>query len=134
MTLILSLSQRQENARDHARVLAELLDRPAPKGAPHRIFRARLWMELIPADHDYLVMTIVQNLKASQLKAYVRRPFTQAIGPGSLVAMEANGTYSVDEVVAFLMLDRLSVEDVQWRDETGSDLVTASDILGQFQG
>lgn len=138
----LSLSQRQENAREHANMLAELLARPAVKGMAQRIFRARVWFEMIPADiiteahHDYLVMTLVQSPLASRLKIFVTRPFTQAIGPApSAAQMELSGAYSVDEIVAFLTLDRVPPEQVEWRDETGSDIVPAADILGKlYQG
>lgn len=125
----LSLAERRENAHAHAVLIAELLGRPSVKTIPQRIFRARLWLEMTPADliseasHEYVVMTLVQNTAQSRVALYVTRPFTQATGAASTTKLELSGAYSPDEIVAFLCLDRVPSEHIDWRDETGSDLV-----------
>lgn len=127
----LSLSQRQDNAREHACALSELLNRPAVKGMGQRIYRARLWMEMAPADiiseasHEFLVITLVQDIVRSGVKVYVTRPFTNPMGAMPTTKLELSGAYSVDEIVAFLTLDRVPVEHVAWVDESKSDILVS---------
>ena len=128
----LTLNDRRQNARDHALVIAELLERPTVKEVPQRIYRARLWMELGPgdiitdADVQYLVVTLVQNLNVPsapnqpmpKLQCFVTRAFTESVGPASVARLDLFGQYSVDEIVAFLRLDTVTREEVEWVDDT----------------
>lgn len=147
--MVLSLDTRRANACAHAIRLAELLERPTVTEVPQRIYRAKLWVEWRPSDviseaeHDYLVISLVQNLNVPtapnqqmpKVQVLVVRPFTQGLGQASVSRLDLYGHYSVDEIVAFLTLDKLDPDELEWIDDTKySNIVVVGKMINQHLG
>lgn len=120
----------------HTKTLADLLSSHPKKETPQRIFRTRFW-----ESGNYTVVTLVQNVNYTpppnqpdiKIQLFVTRPYTANQQGVSVAAMSLLGQYSVDEIVAFLGLDKIDPETLEWVDETKySPLVVVGDILGRL--
>lgn len=137
---VMDPADRLANAVAHKDILEDILSKYAPPEAQQRIYRARF----IDGEGDYIVVTLLQNLPNFvpvqgqpdvKLHIYVDRPYTRAIQGGMpVVQMMLVGQYSLDEIVAFLALDRISPQSLEWVDETKySNLVVVGDILRKLR-
>lgn len=139
MTTLHDVNERLHNADRHRERLQDILTKSAPPEANQRIYRARTIV-----DDDYVVFTILQNLPNFtpqpgqpdvKLHVFVDRPYTRAtLSQGPVVTIMLVGQYSLDEIVAFLALDRISPDSLEWVDETKySNLVVVGDILRKLR-
>ncbi len=120
--------------------ISAMLEAPAKKNAPGRIWRLRYFQ-----DDDYLVATLVQNItpppgvpgqQAPRVVSFLTRPYVRANMAGSsTVSQQLFGEFSCDDIVAFLRLDLLDpdAKGSEWRDETKySDILIVSDVIGKL--
>lgn len=131
MAVPLTYEQRLENVAEHVSVLEELLSRSAPPEAQQRIYRTRAIIA-----GDFVVVTLLQTLPTSvpapgqpdiKLQVFVDRPF---MTEGTREPLRLVGQYSLDEIVAYLALDKVEPSSLTWKDETKySSLVVVGDIL-----
>lgn len=130
-----AVSIRREWAATWAARIAAMLEAPAKKNAPGRLWRLRYFQ-----DDDYLVATLVQNIApppaapgqmAPKIVTFLTRPYHRATANGgSTFSQQLFGEYSCDDIVAFLRLDLLDPDSAQWRDETKySEIVVVRDVL-----
>lgn len=127
-----SMQTRREWAVANSATLAALLETEVKSEVPQRLWRLRYIQ-----DGDYLVATLAQNLNVQappgaqvpKVTVYVVRPYDKTIIGGSVVTQNLFGDYSTDEIVAFLRLDLVDPDSVQWHDETHySRLIRAGTI------
>lgn len=129
------VATRREWAATWSARIAAMLEAPAKKNAPGRLWRLRYFQ-----DDDYLVATLVQNIAppptapgqmAPKIVTYLTRPYHRAnANGGSTFAQQLFGEYSCDDIVAFLRLDLLDPDSAEWRDETRySDILVVRDVL-----
>jgi hypothetical protein len=133
----MSDADRLDNAKEHAARLGRLLGKFENQfGTKQRIYRMRAIIE-----NEYIVVTLLQNVpgvdagtaREGLVRVFVNRPYTlAAFGDAPPVTRTFTGQYAIDELVAFLALDKLEPDDVEWVDETRrTDLVVVSDIIKQ---
>jgi hypothetical protein len=133
------ITTRREWASTWSARLAAMLEKPAGDKVPGRIWRLRYFQ-----DDDFLVCTLVQNIRpvgvapgqqVPKVMVFLTRPYHRAnAAGGSTSTLSLFGEYSTDEIVAFLRLDILDPEDAgaEWRDETRySDFIIVRDVLKQ---
>lgn len=126
---LMTHAQRLENVRQHGIDLDAILHIAPLRETPQRVIRTRYF-----ADGAYTVVTLVQYLSETghikpdfRLKVYVSRPYTHS---PMATTTTFEGQYSIDEVIAYLALDKVSPETLQWKDETRySPLVVVGDVL-----
>jgi hypothetical protein len=137
--MTLSHEDRLNNVVEHVAMLTEILSRQAPPEAQQRIYRARAII-----DDDFIVVTLLQNLPSFvptagqpdvKIMLFVDRPYTTtATGGTPIMMMSLVGQYSLDEIVAFLALDKVEPASLTWKDETKySSLVVVGDILRKLR-
>ncbi len=132
-------NQRREWAQTWSARIAAMLEAPAKKEVPGRIWRLRYFQ-----DDDFLVATLVQNLapmpaqpgmQQAKVVTFLTRPYTRSnASGGSTVSQSLIGEYSTDDIVAFLRLDILDPEDASavWRDETKyRSILVVRDVIAQ---
>lgn len=120
--------------------IAAMLEAPAKKNAPGRVWRLRYFQ-----DDDFLVATLVQNItpppgmggqQSPSVMSFLTRPYNRAnLSGSSTVSQQLFGQYSCDDIVAFLRLDLLDpdAKGSEWRDETKySDILIVSDVIGKL--
>lgn len=131
------LDTRRDWAATHSIRIAAMLEAPAKKEVPGRVWRARLFM-----DGDYVVVTLVQNIKTAApvpgqmtpaVSTFVVRGYHRAGANGAAVTQQnLFGSYSTDEIVAFLRLDLVDPDSVTWKDETHySDIIVVGDVIAK---
>lgn len=133
-----TIDTRRKWAQTWAGRIAAMLEAPCKKEVPGRLWRMRYF-----ADGDYLVCTLVQNIKtmpgtptgsAPKVVVFLTRPYVRAnANGGSTFTMSLFGEYSVDEIVAFLRLDTLNPDaGDEWKDETKySNFIIVRDVLAE---
>jgi hypothetical protein len=129
--------ERLANVQVHLARLQDILTIAPPKEASQRIYRTRAII-----DNDYVVITLLQNLPNHvnpagspdiKIHIFVDRPYT-ATNAAPVAQMTLVGQYSLDEIVAFLALDKVDPTSLEWIDETKySHLVVVGDILRKLR-
>lgn len=129
------IAQRRDWARRHGIILSALFDAPVLKEVPQRLWRLYVW-----ADEEYVVATLIQNInvpsapnqQTAKIQADVVRSYHH-VSQGSLfttVHLNLYGMYDVQQVVAFLELDRIDPDSVEWVDKTRySDIVVVGGAI-----
>lgn len=110
---VLEPRTRQAWARANAATISRLLDSPALSAVPRRVWRLRYW-----CDDEYIVATIVQNQGAvlpdgARVSVNAMRGYAHGA-----VGLRLRDDFSVDDIVAFLRLDCVEPDTVDWTDET----------------
>lgn len=128
-----NLGLRTQRAAAHAARIAALLDKPAERDMSHHVWRMRYWLDddytVATIDHNLYPKTTVEGKKEAAVITFVARGFHRV---PSVVTQAIGGAYSADEIVAFLRLDLVDPETVEWKDETprSQRIAIVSDVVG----
>lgn len=125
---MIDLAQRRAWAKQHGAILSAMLDAPVLKEVPQRLWRLYLW-----TPEEYLVVTLVQNInvptapnqQAAKIQVDIVRSYHHAhASMFTTVHLNLFALYDVQQIVAFLELDSVDPDSVEWVDKTRySDIV-----------
>lgn len=109
---------RKMRVVQHSNKIRALLASPSPSPYGQRIWRLRYFQ-----DGQFLVATLVYTKSTMEPKqkivTYLSRGYNYTNANGaSAVQQNLTGAYSPDEIVAFLRLDLVHPDSIEWIEET----------------
>lgn len=129
-----SLAERREWMGVNSAKIAALVEAPCLAEVSQRIFRLRYWL-----DGEFIMVTLCDNRNVAaptpqqivpKVQVFAVRSYLHAAGGSSVARLDLGPGYSTDEIAAFLRLDLVDPDSVEWRDETRySNLAIVGNIL-----